>query len=1659
MNIRNAEHRVTDAALRRVDAAAIESQIENVVTVGGWHTLKGRGEGRFRVPTPFQGVPPSDIMNLTVNKRFYSSSPSARRGVLLLVVLALLAIFGLIGVAFVVLTGQAQRGAKSHERIDQVTDPPKNLLQQVLMQVLHGPTVNPTTQIPNPASVMGAHSLFEDMYSNGWVKGTIQSAVAVTSFPQLLNVTQTGVLATEVAKRGGCVLTITGPRTSPCYGQSTRIVALDQDPSTGKFKVMAFPDGSVPQQGDTFVINGVPFSGPGFGFKPDPTGTGKWVLDGNLALQPNAAENRNPESRGASANPNYTAADHQHILLAAQVPNANAPGGIQTLPSLHRPALIQYWKGQTGWTESADSYRPIMLRPLGKMATGTATVSDLDHPDFDGSNPKFNPTWDGVTNDGSRWDVDNRGTGVPDSIWVDLGMPVRSTTDGHLYKPLVAILCVDLDGRLNLNAHGSLAQVDASALISPAGGTAGDNGVRGQGLGPAEINLLPLLGDATTYSQLLVGGTLSGRYGSRKLPGSAVVDPAFGNKWFEYGPTYYAPNSYWDFSKVNYQGSYGTPPDPFGVGNVTLDTAGRPVYKWTTTGNYGFGSGINNTPYQLNLGPNAIRGFAEWTNSPFSPSEMEQLLRPYDRDAPSLPSRLASLTSSSSATTPQSVLLGSWAGNVLTPDYSKQLSFTTDSFDVPCPAVSGTDRIVVKLKTRAIPVPEAKWPTLLPPEVLAGLKMNLNPPFGNGQDDNGNNVVDENGVDVSENPPAEGGEKVTLSNQSVAVSYDGTKTLVNPLQARQMEARHLYVLACLTADMSSIKSNLGGTATYEDVARFLAQWAVNAVDFRDRDSIMTRFDFDAKFADPAADLSTGWVDPTDGKHTVFGCERPELLLTEAFAPHDRRTEDTNLEQVDPADFDGQSSPGKTTDTGAKHDGSFDQRFKPQGSLFIELFNPWTSEEPRPQELCKGTVPTDGVDLMKMTPPTAGTSWPVWRLAIADQVDAAKDPDYYDPSDTLNLPKIERTVYFVGPKGSLPADGAKVQFRQQNNNLVAPILPGRYAIVGPGDVTDGLTSTTYLGFRNGENPGKLTAKQRRIVLMPKPDPNAASQVQIFNDGTNNDLAGVTIQPPVAIIINSPRRLSISEPDAGYYNNSPDANNLPNGPAYNAVTGYSPAWDRPLDRKQSSGTVASLLGAIRTDGQSPHVKIIYLQRLANPLKPYNNSPTSPDYNPYRTVDQLPIDLFAFNGITPAGDPDVLGKGPLDPASGKPAFYARQRGQNNGTALNNLWRQEDWATSPKANTPTITPDLSAFNLQSPLNHTLGFLNNPFGAPQTAPQRGDPGSPFPWLTWNNRPYVSPLELMQVSWLHSSQLLATFKMADAGDNPYTNPPQPFSHLMNFFPSGTTTAPNEELHRMFEYLGVPSAFVGTETWANPSMADASTGHPFHPPFNRISAYREPGRINLNTIYGDANGAVPPVWQGLMAGFPALNTPTAWQNFVASRRGSGGAILDPPGASLPTEFAHPFRSFSGANLAPLTAMNPTHEINATLLREGPTTPGQPLFNYASTSMADNTDRNPYFRYQALQRLENLVTTRSNVYAVWITVGYFEVTPISATEATEADHATRWPDGYKLGRELGIDTGEVERHRAFYIIDRTIPVGFQRGQDLNSEKAILVNRFIE
>ena len=46
-----------------------------------------------------------------------------------------------------------------------------------------------------------------------------------------------------------------------------------------------------------------------------------------------------------------------------------------------------------------------------------------------------------------------------------------------------------------------------------------------------------------------------------------------------------------------------------------------------------------------------------------------------------------------------------------------------------------------------------------------------------------------------------------------------------------------------------------------------------------------------------------------------------------------------------------------------------------------------------------------------------------------------------------------------------------------------------------------------------------------------------------------------------------------------------------------------------------------------------------------------------------------------------------------------------------------------------------------------------------------------------------------------------------------------------------------------------------------------------------------------------------------------------------------------------------------------------------------------------------------------------------------------------------------------REVGVLRGEAKRHRAFFIIDRSIPVGFEPGVNHNVDETILLRRYIE
>jgi hypothetical protein len=1490
--------------------------------------------------------------------------------------------------------------------------------------------------------------------------------------------------------------------------------------------------------GTPFIVNGTAFCGTGFGFDPnvnDPTEPNVPYLSrtvegqsAELALLPRHPQIGDVEIGAiGGANEDYDAVDYQNMLLGSDLPliDTDGDGKADTnIPSLHRPSLANYWfrwmlanvPEVASLGDDTEKWKAI-LQPYGadyrsggegvdKDAAGADKIIALkrcfmmrplpeDHPNFDGSNPASRQlppdpaeyatrNWERI----GPWDVDNDGDGVPDSIWVDIGLPVRSTPDGRLYKPLVAILCTDLDGRLNLNAHGCIAQTEASyySNITPATGYAFAGSppdamlLRGLGCGPAEVNLgvlfwagapNPTLNDQ--YQRLLFGvNGLDGRYGESNLLGSSLPgpghslanDPLSLNRLFNYPAQYFTSvpvTSNPGIAPANLR-SYGSPSDLKGSLAVGLDLAGHPIY--TATADPTGASALANHPYELDLsrkGASRLLGTPGMVDNPFSASELETLLRCYDVDAAMLPRRLPTL-----------------AANL---NVARRI-VTTDSWDVPCPNASltrelrehgagvsdlehnRTHHLVDLLRAKNPNLTSSHIAELLPLELQAGLRMDLNRPFGNGRDDDlsgwpRNGVVDEP-EEIKIAFETLGGESfeqwkfdnVTgkvqkgtttgrLVEGNIDVNGDGNVDADDQAAVRQLYARHLYVLAMLLTE------NTGAAPPYwtDDAsrARFLAQWAVNVADFRDRDSIMTRFDYD-----PTPFDDDGWNPPGDINHRVWGVERPELLISETLAFHDRRTEDL-------------AEPDKTTheEEEDERDEDFDQRIKPEGSLFIELYNPGGPADALSGEFCWDRAPplgsppefAEGVRLNQTSP--GGDA--VWRLIIAQPEQEASDPQYpKDPDDPNNPPgTIERSIRFVDPGENDPIDGdGKIRHYPSNSSNLAPVKPGRYAVIGTGTQVSSSppTWTTYLGFRDDGTSGN--ADTRRIELMPNSNPESTWVGVVDNrEAGKDDLQKIAanIQRPVAVVIDAirkfdgtseTRRLSITEPDDGY-------------PAYeDGGSQYNPIRDVPLDKELSDWDV------LKTNDLHPRYRVVYLQRLANPLRDYHSTD-----NPYRTVDSMPIDLTTFNGVTSAaaGGDDAGGGG------GTESLFTRERGDKDPAGANYLWTQEPLDGNPRTIIPDVAecPIANGHYFQNRFAHSLGYLNRSYcyyedpdnGTasyvdPRSTPDeyRGTPpGKPFPWLTWNNRPFATPQELLLVPNNRSSQVFKRFTPAGS-TNGYTNVAGAFSHLLNFFYTDDGTTDRPQFYRLFDFVQVRSPFVGTEIQGDADKFAATSGHTFHPPANGIPTYREPGRINLNTVFSRD------VFRAFL-NLPDLTDGNLWDEFVESRRGYSGPdhIIGVMSDDYPTMFARPFRSYAGKYFVPTEKLRDVvgNEIDSTIFRAHPSNSAQPLFEYQLEDNPEysNTNRNPFFRYQLLQRLGNSVTTRSNVYAVWITVGFFEVEWVG----TSSVH----PDGYALGQELGSDTGEIKRHRAFYIIDRSIPVGFRRGEDLNSGNCVLLKRFIE
>jgi hypothetical protein len=1505
----------------------------------------------------------------------------SRRGVILLLIISLLSLFSMIAITYVISAGSHKKSSYALTKGGGYygTDP-KEIADIAMYYTLVGTT--------NPRSPFVFHDILGDMYGHFGIGGkisTLQEKANGEFLEIRIQVTPNMPFGRERLEEmgylAGSVMTLLN---GDGIGLSTHIIWQDINDATllrVKPWVADEPRRVNPAAGDQIWINGQPFAGLGFGYnrtthRLDGEGEGGPIreslnygetLGKNVSSFQEWVDKADNTLLFGGANEEYDAADLDNVYLC-YVPGSPTQ---KVIPSYHRPSLIQ-----------DGGSKKTMLRPMRE-----------ENPNFTGSNPQFNATE-------GPWDVDNDRDGRPDSVWIDPGWPAQVAANGQTYKHLVAVQVRALDGGIDINASGNMSHAAAGGAQAPAGGY-------GFATGAAELDPTPLSDTPGWFRKILgqpsagskVNPNEIGRYGADGQPGTKQdQDRLRKSRQLNF------PEN-WEWRPQNPMArDFGSPPPllrstyPLEIDPKTgqVDWLKQPPSA---------ADGATVSPYELDLSRNAPRGpLPAARDAPFTYAEYERCIRRNDGDVTGLPSRLWNLLPETLRDYPYRISPGNFdvpVPNVQTRQTVRSLTLAQS------PAGSESARVAksyVDILRARIKKAGGEEETLLrmyvPPEMRAGLRMDLNRIFGNGLDDNRNGIIDEGGAVLGARGEGELGEPIQGFGDTNLLNDDPLQKDKN--QVREVYIRNLYSLVLAVATPGDETYDWQGIQ-HRTFCKEVAQWCTNVCDMRDRDFIMSRFTYDLNPFD-----GDGWAPPALGQpswnsQTVFGVERPELVITEVLAGHD----------------------GRFVDNGG---GERSQLKKPQGWVYVELYNPWTDKEAFSGELyqhSRSTQLSTGVVLDQLSPPlvqgSAASAKPVWRI-LWHRDDFANLDDL--PTTTLESQegRIARTIYFDDKPVTLPGDGTRNQWDYFRRTVqpIAPIRPGQFAVIGSRRIQD-------------------MGQGRQIKLTPSPDPTG-SVVDIMGQKAGPD--PLSNHPPVAIIIDGQREpgggdtvqderpFSITEPGAqwndmlmetqlnpreqGYRRQSgyPDRMNVPgkpnaphqfrNGPNGEVDGAYSPPFDRPLDSYRIDENPTKYT----TPGLSQGYRVANLQRLADPSKPFHLSE-----NPFRTIDQMWCDLVVYNS---------------ESEDGNLQFVSRERGV---TAEQQFGHKSMlWMNEPKTGQPPA----------GGMAHSFGRRNKALGG-----EGGETGIPYPWLTFMNRPFANPMELLLVPRGSSFDLLRDYNVVRGrgARDIYRTPSSSwhFPHLRNFYYSeqdGTSLLGPQDWAMIFEFVGVPSPWVGAEVAGNPQNYTEIEG--MRPPFfNKISSYREPGRTNLNAV-----SEAPPM--AVLASQPDTSLSERIFSNMNSARGSTGQ----------GDFSKPFRSFGGADLVVPDQNTSNSPIDQTIFRRQSKGSAEPLFAYNAAGGEESTPyprRNPYFYYQSLMRMGATTTVRSNVFAIWITVGRFEAEPTARSDSH--------PDGFRLGAEIGWDTGAVERHRAFYMIDRTIPVACQPGQINNIHRAIMVSRLID
>jgi hypothetical protein len=711
-----------------------------------------------------------------------------RRGAILLVVLALLTLFSIVGLTFVLYAEAESRAARHFRESETFVAPdedPEHLLAYFLGQLIYG--------TDNLFSGLRGHSLAETMYGFNADPG-VANIVPFSGVGRLRYPFQ------------------------PYGGYPVPTVLQGQD--------------------NHDLINYTQFGADGFRRYPERHG---WrALDDPQVAVPGAY---------TAGSVSYTYPDANNLFLAA----VRASDGRVLMPSFHRPYTSVNpanpsdrtgWRGfgpldpnNPNWTSAAGKYLTLRPRPADHSAA-------FPYPE-DGGDVK---------------NLDDA-PGGNDSIWLDLGFPVKVAPNGKKYKPLFATLIQDLDNRVNVNVHGNIRGTWAGVLnwssslndwqaqsnfdqswtwFSRAGSD--------QGWGPWEVNLEkvitfneepnPAQPPRLEARKLFLGANrVRGRYEiSNPLP-------YWGNNWYQVdavrylagGPFYARTNSNanpWNSLSVRLPGHPGR------AGTFCFPLFNAQAYDNSVISTEG-----RNHPLLYNfLYPSFTSSYAlgglSIKDRSFPASNLEALLRYGHIGSPALTSDLFLLCERSFS------------------DAKTRRLVTTHAFDLNRPGATAWAWHPSGATNYTLPA-GSPFPT--------GAPLGL-PPVGavSGEfDTDWRSVTAALGRlslsrDLPNYPtPNTTVQRIRIQDPTVRGAFDRAQ------QARQQLAREVFDVLRLITGAADPATAAPNTPEF-DALRWLAQLAVNLVDFIDKDDYLTPFNW-------------------QGAEWVFGTELPRLVLNEAYA--------------------------------------------------------------------------------------------------------------------------------------------------------------------------------------------------------------------------------------------------------------------------------------------------------------------------------------------------------------------------------------------------------------------------------------------------------------------------------------------------------------------------------------------------------------------------------------------------------------------------------------------------------------------------------------------------------------------------------------------------------------------------------------------------------